>query len=218
MFCLEVLGVCCFSIQPEGTNWLIFPLSGWWRANLQNYLLHSLAGAMTCRCMVLHGLPLPFYSDKNAHAHRKKQNAYAKYLFSFIFPIRELHCKDQLQLSGQPLFLGLFFFHFCISQNPNMWRLFFLGVIRKFHHTNLVSQRYSAKHTVIISGLTWNAECPGRSGWGRCDRWHRCWSHSPGTPGRPGRRLSLETVSPAHRYLDQTDELMSTAALPPLPD
>lgn len=85
---------------------------------MQNYLLYSLSGAITCRCLALPGLPLPFYSDESAHANRKKQNAHAKDLFSFIFPVWKLHCEVnggpiKLRLPGQSLLLGpLFFFLF----------------------------------------------------------------------------------------------------------
>lgn len=79
-----------------------------------------------------------------------------------------------------------------------------------------IIQSDRVKARSFIPGLTWDAEYRGRSGRGRCDRWRRCWSRSPGTPGPPGRRPSLETVCPAHRYLQQTEAPMSRAALPSL--
>lgn len=124
-----------------------------------------------------------------------------------------LHCKtwgsfqfDQLQLLELALLLMLRPFP---SGNH-----FFLFVWSEISSHIIQSDRVKARS--FIPGLTWDAEYRGRSGWGRCDRWRRCWSRSPGTPGPPGRRPSLETVCPAHRYLQQTEAPMSRAALPSL--
>lgn len=74
-------------------------------------------------------------------------------------------------------------------------------------HTRQLSERRAFLRSpgldgnILATRLTLAGGCPEGSGWARCGRWRRCWSHFPCRPGPPGRPRIWETVFPARRFL-----------------